>query len=108
MPCYLENNVDAQRGEGVFDGSIRGLQRLNSLGYGHPESGLVLNLVYNPQGPSLPPPQESLQADYKRVLGERYRVGFNRLYTLSNMPIPRSGAVLISKGGRDRYLELLR
>ena len=60
MPCYLENNVDAQRGKGVFDGSIRGLQRLNSLGYGHPETGLVLNLVYNPQGPSLPPPQESL------------------------------------------------
>ena len=108
MPCYLENNVDAQRGKGVFDGSIRGLQRLNSLGYGHPETGLVLNLVYNPQGPSLPPPQESLEADYKRVLGERYGIVFNRLYTLANMPIQRFGAILISKGEFDRYLELLR
>jgi radical SAM/Cys-rich protein len=108
MPCYLEQNVDAQRGKGVFDGSIRGLQRLNSLGYGHPESGLVLNLVYNPQGPSLPPPQESLQADYKRVLGEHYGIVFNRLYTLANMPIQRFGAILISKGEFDRYLELLQ
>ena len=108
MPCYLENNVDAQRGKGVFDGSIRGLQRLNSLGYGHPETGLVLSLVYNPQGPSLPPPQESLEADYKRVLGERYGIVFNRLYTLANMPIQRFGAILISKGEFDRYLELLR
>jgi radical SAM/Cys-rich protein len=108
MPCYLENNVDAQRGKGVFDGSIRGLQRLNSLGYGQPETGLVLNLVYNPQGPSLPPPQESLEADYKRVLGERYGIVFNRLYTLANMPIQRFGAILISKGEFDRYLELLQ
>jgi radical SAM/Cys-rich protein len=108
MPCYLENNVDAQRGKGVFDGSVRGLQRLNGLGYGHPETGLVLNLVYNPQGPSLPPPQESLEADYKRVLGERYGIVFNRLYTLANMPIQRFGAILISKGEFDRYLELLR
>src|SRR5262249_25647604 len=108
MPCYLEQNVDTQRGKGVFDGSVRGLQRLNSLGYGHPESGLVLNLVYNPQGPPLPPPQESLQADYKRVLGERYGIVFNRLYTLANMPIQRFGAILISKGEFDRYLELLR
>jgi radical SAM/Cys-rich protein len=108
MPCYLENNVDAQRGKGVFDGSIRGLQRLNGLGYGHPESGLVLNLVYNPQGPSLPPAQESLEADYKRMLGERYGIVFNRLYTLANMPIQRFGAILISKGEFGRYLELLR
>jgi radical SAM/Cys-rich protein len=108
MPCYLENNVDAQRGKGVFDGSIRGLQRLNGLGYGHPETGLVLNLVYNPQGPSLPPPQESLEADYKRVLGERYGIVFNRLYTLANMPIQRFGAILISKGEFGSYLELLR
>jgi radical SAM/Cys-rich protein len=108
MPCYLEDNVDAQRGKGVFDGSIRALQRLNGLGYGHPESGLVLNLVYNPQGPSLPPPQESLEADYKRVLGERYGIVFNRLYTLANMPIQRFGAILISKGEFGRYLELLR
>ena len=73
MPCYLEDNVERQRGKGVFDGSIRGLQPLNALGYGRDGSGLVLNLVYNPQGPSLPPPQEPLEADYKRVLGEQLR-----------------------------------
>ena len=74
MPCYLEDNVDRQRGQGVFDGSIRGLQRLNALGYGQDER-LVLNLVYNPQGPSLPPAQDELEADYKRVLARlRHRV----------------------------------
>ena len=98
MPCYLEDNVDRQRGKGVFDGSIRGLQRLNALGYGRDGSGLVLNLVYNPQGPSLPPPQAALEADYKRVLGESYGIVFNRLYTLANMPIQRFGSTLISKG----------
>src|SRR5262249_8788251 len=64
MPCYLEDNVERQRGKGVFDGSIRALQRLNALGYGHERTGLVLNLVYNPQGPALPPPQQALEADY--------------------------------------------
>src|SRR4030095_730920 len=108
MPCYLEDNVDRQRGKGVFDGSIRGLQRLNALGYGRDETGLVLNLVYTPQGPSLPPPQGSLEADYKRVLGETYGVVFNRLYTLANMPIQRFGSTLISKGQFDDYLALLR
>jgi radical SAM/Cys-rich protein len=108
MPCYLEDNVDRQRGKGVFDGSIRGLRKLNALGYGREDSGLVLNLVYNPQGPSLPPPQSALEADYKRVLGERYGVVFNRLYTLANMPIQRFGAILIAKGEFDRYLDLLR
>src|SRR5215468_5800601 len=108
MPCYLEDNVDRQRGKGVFDGSIRGLQKLNALGYGQEESGLVLNLVYNPQGPALPPPQGALETDYKRVLGERYGVVFNRLYTLANMPIQRFGAILIAKGEFDRYLELLQ
>ena len=108
MPCYLEDNVDAQRGKGVFDGSIRGLQRLNALGYGKPETGLVLNLVYNPQGPSLPPPQAALEDDYKRVLGERHGVVFNRLYTLANMPIQRFGSTLISKGQFDSYLGTLR
>ena len=73
MPCYLEDNVDRQRGKGVFDASIRGLQQLNALGYGATARGLVLNLVYNPQGPSLPPPQAALEADYKRVLGEQLR-----------------------------------
>jgi len=108
MPCYLEDNVDRQRGKGVFDDSIRGLQKLNALGYGRDETGLVLNLVYNPQGPSLPPPQEALEADYKRVLGERYGVVFNRLFTLANMPIQRFGAILIAKGELDRYLDLLQ
>jgi radical SAM/Cys-rich protein len=108
MPCYLEDNVDRQRGKGVFDDSIRGLKKLNALGYGHEATGLVLNLLYNPQGPALPPPQEALEADYKRVLGERYEVAFNRLYTLANMPIQRFGAILIAKGELDRYLDLLR
>jgi radical SAM/Cys-rich protein len=108
MPCYLETNVDAQRGKGVFESSIRGLKRLNSLGYGQPDAAPVLNLVYNPQGPSLPPPQEGLEADYRRMLGERHDVVFNRLYTLANMPIQRFGAILISKGEFDRYLDLLR
>jgi radical SAM/Cys-rich protein len=108
MPCYLESNVDRQRGKGVFEGSIRGLKRLNSLGYGHPDTGLVLNLVYNPQGPALPPPQEGLEADYKRVLAADHDVVFNRLYTLANMPIQRFGAILIAKGEFDRYLDLLR
>jgi len=108
MPCYLEDNVDRQRGKGVFDGSIRGLQKLNGLGYGREESGRVLSLVYNPQGPSLPPPQSALEADYKRVLGERYGVAFNRLYTLANMPIQRFGAILIAKGEFGHYLDLLQ
>jgi radical SAM/Cys-rich protein len=108
MPCYLEDNVDRQRGKGVFDASIRGLRRLNALGYGRAEAGLVLNLVYNPQGPSLPPAQGALEADYRRVLGERYGIVFNRLYTLANMPIQRFGAILVAKGEFDRYLDLLR
>jgi radical SAM/Cys-rich protein len=108
MPCYLEDNVDRQRGKGVFDGSIRGLKRLNALGYGRDESGLVLNLVYNPQGPSLPPPQDALEGEYKRVLGERYGVVFNRLYAFANMPIQRFGSMLISKGRFDDYLALLQ
>ena len=108
MPCYLEDNVEKQRGKGVFDGSIRGLQRLNALGYGREETGLVLNLVYNPQGPSLPPPQAELEADYKRVLGENHGIVFNRLYTLANMPIQRFGSTLISKKQFDTYLALLQ
>jgi radical SAM/Cys-rich protein len=108
MPCYLEDNVDRQRGKGVFDGSIRGLQRLNALGYGRDGSGLVLNLVYNPQGPSLPPPQAALEADYKRVLAADHCVVFNRLYTLANMPIQRFGSTLISKDQFDTYLDLLQ
>jgi radical SAM/Cys-rich protein len=108
MPCYLEDNVDRQRGQGVFESSIHGLKQLNTLGYGRDGSGLVLDLVYNPQGPSLPPPQQALEADYKRVLGERYGIVFNRLYTLANMPIQRFGSMLISKGEFEGYLDTLR
>jgi radical SAM/Cys-rich protein len=108
MPCYLEDNVDQQRGKGVFEASIRALRMLNALGYGIPGSDLVLNLVYNPQGPSLPPGQAELEADYKRVLGTQHGVTFNSLYTLANMPIQRFGAILLSKGEFDRYLTLLR
>jgi len=108
MPCYLLDNVDRQRGKGVFDGSIRALKRLNALGYGDNASGLTLNLVYNPQGPSLPPDQAGLEADYRRVLGEGYGIVFNKLFTLANMPIQRFGSMLISKGQFDSYLALLR
>jgi len=108
LPCYLEDNVDRQRGNGVFASSVRGLKRLNALGYGHADSGLELNLVYNPQGPVLPPPQASLEADYKRHLYEEYGVVFNRLFTLTNMPIQRFGSTLISKGQFNDYMDLLR
>jgi radical SAM/Cys-rich protein len=105
MPCYLQHNVERQRGKGVFDASIRGLRKLNALGYGR---GLTLNLVYNPQGPALPPSQPLLEADYKRVLGEEYGIVFDRLYVLSNMPIQRFGSMLLSKGDFDGYLQILQ
>jgi radical SAM/Cys-rich protein len=107
LPCYTEELVDRQRGKGVYEKSIQGLLRLNALGYGMPGSGRVLNLVYNPQGPALPPPQVELEADYKRVLGERFGVVFNRLFTLANMPIQRFGSTLISKGQFNQYMALL-
>jgi radical SAM/Cys-rich protein len=107
MPCYLEDNVDRQRGKGVFDASIRALQRLNALGYGITGSDLILNLVYNPQGPALPPGQAELETDYKRILGDQYGISFNRLFTLANMPIQRFGSILMSKGEFNRYLALL-
>src|SRR4051794_26204289 len=105
LPCYLQDNVDRQRGKGVFDGSLRALHKLNALGYGR---GLPLNLVYNPQGPSLPPSQAALEADYKRVLGEQYGIVFDRLYVLANMPIQRFGSMLVSKGEFDAYVQLLQ
>jgi radical SAM/Cys-rich protein len=108
LPCYLEDNVDRQRGAGVFSGSIRALQRLNKLGYGQSDTGLVLNLVYNPQGPILPPSQESLERDYRTHLGKQYGIRFNRLFTLANMPIQRFGSTLISKGQFASYMQLLR
>ncbi len=108
LPCYLEENVNSQRGDGVFQASIRVLRKLNALGYGQAGAGLSLNLVYNPQGPSLPPPQQGLEQDYKKHLGERYGIVFNRLYSLANMPIQRFGSTLISKGQFDSYMDLLR
>ncbi len=108
MPCYMEDNVDRQRGKGVFDASIRSLRHLNDLGYGRAGSGLVLNLVYNPQGPSLPPAQDRLERDYKRHLSERFGVVFNDLFTLANMPIQRFGSMLVSKGQFNSYMSLLR
>jgi radical SAM/Cys-rich protein len=108
LPCYSVANVDRQRGEGVFDRSIAGLQALNALGYGQPGSGLVLNLVYNPQGASLPPPQGPLQADYKRELAAHFGIVFNQLFALTNMPIQRFGSTLVSKGSFASYLQLLK
>ena len=108
LPCYAQDNVDRQRGDGVFDKSIAALQQLNALGYGQPDSGLILNLVYNPQGPVLPPPQPALQADYQRELGAQFGIVFNQLYVLANMPIQRFGSTLISKGTFAGYLNLLK
>ncbi len=108
LPCYLEENVDAQRGKGVFDASIRALQLLNRLGYGQPGSRLELNLVYNPQGPTLPPAQGKLEADYRSHLGARYGIVFNHLFVLTNMPIQRFGSMLISHGQFEHYMDLLK
>ena len=108
LPCYLEENVDAQRGKGVFEASIRSLRTLNALGYGREGPGLALNLVYNPQGPTLPPAQDRLAADYHRHLAERFGVVFNHLYVLTNMPIERFGSTLISRGQFEHYMALLK
>jgi len=107
LPCYLEKNVEAQRGAGVFAKSIDALRWLNRLGYGQPGTGLLLNLVHNPVGPTLPPPQEQLERDYRQQLGERFGIVFNKLYTLTNMPISRFLLDLNRQGGYERYLELL-
>src|SRR3954470_20326272 len=105
LPCYTRELVDRQRGAGVYERSIAALRELNRVGYG---TELPLNLVYNPQGPSLPPPQEKLEADYKRELLTRHGVVFNRLFALANMPIQRFGSTLVSKGQFAGYMELLR
>jgi len=106
MPCYSPKNVDAQRGEGVFDGSIAALQLLNSLGYGiDPE--LPLHLVYNPIGVFLPPPQDELQVDYKRELREHFGIVFNKLYALTNLPIGRFASYLRHNGQLQAYMQLL-
>ena len=107
LPCYMEENVDAQRGNGVFTSSIAGLKQLNAFGYGIEGSGLSLDLMYNPQGATLPPAQTTLEVDYKKHLDEQYGVRFNRLMTLTNMPIGRFGSILVSKKQITKYLALL-
>jgi len=107
LPCYTAEKVDQQRGKGTFDLSIRALKIFNELGYGKPASDLTLNLVYNPVGPHLPPPQEKLEQDYKRILRDRFGIEFNHLYCLTNMPITRYAMHLKLRGEYNRYVELL-
>lgn len=108
LPCYEMENVDRQRGRGVFNKSIAGLKRLNAAGYGMEGSGLILNLVYNPQGPTLPPPQSELETSYRRELKNRFNIEFNQLFTLCNMPIRRFGSMLISNNALDNYMMMLK
>ncbi len=108
LPCYLEDNVNGQRGEGVYQKSIQAIRSLNKLGYGADDSGLRLNLVYNPTGPYLPPSQQALEADYKRELQKHFDIHFNQLFTITNMPIMRFGSQLISKGQFEEYMQLLK
>ena len=108
LPCYSEQNVAEQRGKGVFEQSIEALQQLNQLGYGKADSGLELNLVYNPNGAFLPPDQVTLQREYQESLGQQYDIVFNDLFTITNMPISRFGAVLLAKGNYESYMGLLK
>jgi radical SAM/Cys-rich protein len=108
LPCYMKDNVDRQRGDGTFETSLKALRLLNSLGYGQSGSDLLLDLVFNPQGPVLPPSQETLEQDYKRHLAGQYGIIFNHLLTLANMPIQRFGSTLISRGEFDDYMALLK
>jgi radical SAM/Cys-rich protein len=107
LPCYSEENVNSQRGDGVFDKSIDGLRQLNGAGYGKGNPDLQLHLVYNPIGASLPPPQKTLEKEYKQHLSENYSVSFDSLLTITNMPIKRFGSTLISRGEFGSYLQLL-
>ena len=107
LPCYTAENVDKQRGRGVFEKSIQALRVLNGLGYGMPESPLALNLVYNPLGPSLPPPQDRLEADYKNQLRDGFGIEFHRLLTLNNMPIQRFANSLRLNGQYEAYMSTL-
>ncbi|MFQ5903127.1 MAG: arsenosugar biosynthesis radical SAM (seleno)protein ArsS [Candidatus Binatia bacterium] len=107
LPCYTQENVDAQRGDGTFDLSIRALQIFNRLGYGDPATGLEINLVYNPLGAYLPPPQERLEQDYRKILKDKFDIVFNHLYCLANMPITRFEKFLKLRGQYDQYMKLL-
>ncbi len=108
LPCYMEDNVDGQRGKGVYQKSMQAMRQLNDLGYGQPGSKLELTLVYNPTGPYLPPPQDSLQRDYKTFLTEKFDIQFNQLFTITNMPIARFGSTLLAKGEFENYMNLLK
>ncbi len=107
LPYFLSQETDAQRGRGVFEKSIEALHRLNEVGYGVENSGLILNLVYNPVGAFLPPPQPSIEADFKRELRARYGVEFNQLFTITNMPIKRFLDYLLRSGNEERYMRKL-
>jgi radical SAM/Cys-rich protein len=107
LPCYLEENCDRQRGAGVFRRSIEALVRLNELGYSRPNSGLTLTLVYNPNGPALPPSQEELEATYRKELRRRYGIEFTRLHTITNMPISRFLDDLLRQGEYEAYMQKL-
>lgn len=108
LPCYMEDNVDKQRGKGTFNASIFALKKLNELGYGQPKTDLILNLVFNPQGTSLPPEQNALELSYKQHLKDQFDIVFNQLFAITNLPIQRFGSMLISKGEFDQYMQLLK
>jgi radical SAM/Cys-rich protein len=107
LPCYLEENADSQRGDGSFRKSIEAIRQLNRIGYGMLDSGLTLTLVYNPVGPSLPPEQSALEADYRQELRARYNVEFTRLFTITNMPISRYLDYLVQTSQYDAYMQKL-
>ena len=108
LPCYLEDNVDKQRGKGTFNASIKALQQLNQLGYGQENPQLILNLVFNPQDATLPPDQQTLEQSYKHYLLKDYGIVFNQLFAMSNLPVQRFGSQLISKGLFNDYMQLLK
>ena len=107
LPCYIPQNVEKQRGKGVYGESIEVLKRLNSLGYGFSQSK-KLNLVFNPDGLNLPPAQNALEIEYKKELQLRHGIIFNRLFTITNMPISRFGGMLLAKGLYEEYMTILR
>ncbi len=107
LPCYSQENVDSQRGGGVYNKSIEALRRLNTLGYGRSGSGLLLDLVFNPGGAQLPPPREALERDYRQQLLSTHGIEFSRLLTLANLPIRRFASALARSGELEEYLDLL-
>jgi radical SAM/Cys-rich protein len=107
LPCYLEENTDQQRGDGAYRQSIDALQKLNELGYGKPDSGLTLTLVFNPIGPSLPPDQQALEDQYRAHLQREYGIEFNRLFTITNMPISRFLDDLVESKQYEAYMQTL-